>query len=408
MALLELKGITAGYGQNVILRDFNLNVERGEFVSLLGSSGCGKTTTLRLIAGFSEPMQGTISFDGRDYTHVPLHKRNFGFVFQSYALFPHMTVFDNVAFGLKMRKLDKATIERDVMQMLKLVVDTGRNPERVTKIVESPEDYDVVIIGDMFVDQLREAGVLETFDSSKLSNISGIYENARAPMGEGYGPAYTFNRLGIVYDSAFCDVEIKSIADLWNPELAGSIAVPEMTTTSGPLFYYATAAAFGLEPGKDDEAIFAKLAELKPNVVKTWTSANDTINMLNQGEISVAVLLDYSYTTAKNANPDYIWVDPAEGSFSGYNMLNIVKGCENKELAEAFIDYYLSYDVQLAEALDGVDAPVRPDVELTAEQAANFTSGEDMIANLKLPDWNVIAANQANWIASWNAIFSVK
>jgi len=88
----------------------------------------------------------------------------------------------------------------------------------VTKIVESPEDYDVVIIGDMFVDQLREAGVLETFDSSKLSNISGIYENARAPMGEGYGPAYTFNRLGIVYDSAFCDVEIKSIADLWNPE----------------------------------------------------------------------------------------------------------------------------------------------------------------------------------------------
>ena len=68
--------------------------------------------------------------------------------------------------------------------------------------------------------------------------------------------------------------------------------------------------------------------------------------MLNQGEISVAVLLDYSYTTAKNANPDYIWVDPTEGSFSGYNMLNIVKGCENKELAEAFIDFYLSYDVQ--------------------------------------------------------------
>ena len=143
----------------------------------------------------------------------------------------------------------------------KLVVDTGRNPERVTKIVESPKDYDVVIIGDMFVDQLRKAGVLETFDSSKLSNISGIYENARAPMGEGYGPAYTFNRLGIVYDSAFCDVEIKSIADLWNPELAGSIAVPEMTTTSGPLFYYATAAAFGLEhDGKPD--LISELASL--------------------------------------------------------------------------------------------------------------------------------------------------
>ncbi len=122
MALLELKDITAGYGQNIILRDFNLSVERGEFVSLLGSSGCGKTTTLRMIAGFSEPNKGTITFDGKDYTHQPLAiQAQLRFVFQSYALFPHMTVFDNVAFGLKMRKLDKETIRRDVMEMLRLV-----------------------------------------------------------------------------------------------------------------------------------------------------------------------------------------------------------------------------------------------------------------------------------------------
>ncbi len=121
MALLELRNITAGYGQNIILKDFDLSVEKGEFVSLLGSSGCGKTTCLRMIAGFSEPMAGSILFDGKDYTHVPLHKRNFGFVFQSYALFPHLTVFDNVAFGLKMRKLDKAIIRKEVMHMLKVV-----------------------------------------------------------------------------------------------------------------------------------------------------------------------------------------------------------------------------------------------------------------------------------------------
>src|SRR5699024_2105106 len=113
MALLELSNITAGYDKNVILKDFNLSVEKGEFVSLLGSSGCGKTTTLRLIAGFSSPMGGKILFGGKDYTHVPLHKRNFGFVFQSYALFPHMTVFDNVAFGLKMRKIDRETTCRE-------------------------------------------------------------------------------------------------------------------------------------------------------------------------------------------------------------------------------------------------------------------------------------------------------
>ncbi len=121
MALLELKNITAGYDQNIILKDFDLSVEKGEFVSLLGSSGCGKTTCLRMIAGFSEPMAGSIIFNGKDYTKVPLHKRNFGFVFQSYALFPHMTVFDNVAFGLKMRKVDKETIRREVLHMLKVV-----------------------------------------------------------------------------------------------------------------------------------------------------------------------------------------------------------------------------------------------------------------------------------------------
>ena len=289
-----------------------------------------------------------------------------------------------------------------------LVVDSGNNAQRVTKIIESPDDYDVVIIGDMFVKQLMDAGVIDTIDSSKLTNLEALYETARAPMGEEYGPAYTFNRLGIVYDSAYCDVEITSWADLWNADLVDSIAIPDMTATSGPLFYYATAEAFGLTPGTDDEAIFAKLEELKPNVVKTYTSANDTITMLNQGEISVAVLLDYSYTTAKNANPDYVWVDPVEGSFSGYNMLNVIKGTEVKELAEAFIDFYLSYDVQLAEALDGVDSPVRTDVELTEEQAANFTYGEEIVNALRLPDWDVISAHQADWINNWNAIFSVK
>ena len=91
--------------------------------------------------------------------------------------------------------------------------------------------------------------------------------------------------------------------------------------------------------------------------------------MLNQGEIAVAVLLDYSYTTAKGANPDYVWVNPSEGMFGGYNMLNIVTGSKNKELAQLFIDYYLSYDVQYAEAMDGVDSPVRTDVVLDEEHA---------------------------------------
>ncbi|WP_432629906.1 ABC transporter ATP-binding protein [Brotaphodocola sp.] len=121
MALLELQNITAGYDKNIILKDLNFQVEKGELVSLLGSSGCGKTTTLRLIAGFSNPIDGQFIFDGKDYTNVPLNKRNFGFVFQSYALFPHMTVFDNVAFGLRMRKTPEDQIKKEVLEMLETV-----------------------------------------------------------------------------------------------------------------------------------------------------------------------------------------------------------------------------------------------------------------------------------------------
>lgn len=290
----------------------------------------------------------------------------------------------------------------------KLIVEGGKNAERMTKIKETPENYDVVIIGDAFIADLIDDGLVEEIDSSKLSNLDALYDIAKAPFGEKYGPAYTFNRLGIVYDKATCPIEITSWADLWNPELEGLVAIPDITTTSGPLFYYSVAAMEGLTPGQDDEAIFTKLAELKPNVMKTYTSANDTITMLNQGEISAAVLLDFSYTAAKSASEDYVWVDPSEGSYSGFNTINIIKGCQNKELAEAFVDFYISKEVQLAEALDGVDAPVRTDVELTEEQSANFTYGKEMIEGLQIPDWAVINATKADWTNKWNELFSVQ
>ena len=289
-----------------------------------------------------------------------------------------------------------------------LIVEGGKNAERVTKIKENPSAYDVVIIGDSFITDLINEGLIAEIDSSKLTNLDALYDCAKAPFGEQYGPAYTFNRLGIVYDSAFCPIELTSWADLWSPELEGSISIPDITATSGPLFYYATANAFGLTPGEDDDAIFEKLAELKPNIVRTYTSANDTITMLNQGEISAAVLLDYSYTTAQQANPDYVWVDPAEGTYSGFNAINIIEGCENMELAEAFVDFYISYEVQMAEALDGVDSPVRTDVELTEEQAKNFTYGEETINSLLFPDWSVINDNLADWVNRWNELFSVQ
>lgn len=121
MSFVDLKNICVSYdGKTNVLEGLNLEIQEGELVSLLGPSGCGKTTTLRVIAGYIETNSGDLLVDGQNYTKIPVHKRNFGIVFQSYALFPHMTVRDNVAFGLKMRKMDKETIRRKVDEMLEI------------------------------------------------------------------------------------------------------------------------------------------------------------------------------------------------------------------------------------------------------------------------------------------------
>lgn len=126
MSFIELKGIDAGYTKGLpILKNFNLSVEKGELVSLLGPSGCGKTTTLRTIAGFIMAEQGKVVIDGRDYTKLPPNKRNIGLVFQNYALFPHLTVFDNVAYGLRRRKMSAQDISGKVADVLKLVSLSG-------------------------------------------------------------------------------------------------------------------------------------------------------------------------------------------------------------------------------------------------------------------------------------------
>lgn len=119
MSFVELDNIRVSYDQKQnILEELTISMEKGELVSLLGPSGCGKTTTLRVIAGLIEPNEGTFKVDQEELTHVPVHKRNFGMVFQSYALFPHLTIFDNVAFGLKLRKVSKSEIKRRVEEML--------------------------------------------------------------------------------------------------------------------------------------------------------------------------------------------------------------------------------------------------------------------------------------------------
>jgi putative spermidine/putrescine transport system ATP-binding protein len=127
MSFLTLTGVQKTFpGGTVAVEDFNLDAVRGEFVSFLGPSGCGKTTTLRMIAGFEKPTAGTIVVDGTDITYRNPNQRNVGMVFQSYALFPNMSVADNIGFGLKVRKRPKAEITKRVGELLELIHLEGR------------------------------------------------------------------------------------------------------------------------------------------------------------------------------------------------------------------------------------------------------------------------------------------
>jgi putative spermidine/putrescine transport system ATP-binding protein len=121
MAYMELSHVKKGFGSFQAVEDFELSAERGEFVSFLGPSGCGKTTTLRMIAGFERPDSGTITLDGNEITGLPPNKRNVGMVFQAYALFPNMTVANNIGFGMRVKKQPSAAIKKRVGELLDLI-----------------------------------------------------------------------------------------------------------------------------------------------------------------------------------------------------------------------------------------------------------------------------------------------
>ena len=123
--IVEIEGVNKIYGSNHVVRDLNLSIEEGEFLTLLGSSGCGKTTTLRMIAGFEEPTSGTIMVEGERVEEKEPFERNVNTVFQSYALSPHKTIYDNIAYGLKMKKVPKAEIRERVTEMMEMVQLSG-------------------------------------------------------------------------------------------------------------------------------------------------------------------------------------------------------------------------------------------------------------------------------------------
>ena len=130
--LIQFRNIVKEFDGQIVLKGVNLDIYENEFVTLLGPSGCGKTTLLRILGGFLDATEGEVIFDGEEISKVPPHKRELNTVFQKYALFPHMSVYQNIAFGLKIKKMSKDVIEQKVMKMLKLIGLEGFENKNVT------------------------------------------------------------------------------------------------------------------------------------------------------------------------------------------------------------------------------------------------------------------------------------
>ena len=133
-AIIDLKNISVTFGDNQVLKNLNLYIRDKEFITFLGPSGCGKTTTLRIIAGFIEPDEGDVIFEGKKINGVPPHKRQVNTIFQRYALFPHLNVYENVAFGLRIKKVPEKQIKETVEEMLALVNLKGFNKRNINSL----------------------------------------------------------------------------------------------------------------------------------------------------------------------------------------------------------------------------------------------------------------------------------
>ena len=132
--LIEFRNIVKSFDNQVILKGVNLDIYEKEFVTLLGPSGCGKTTLLRILGGFLDADEGSVMFDGEEISQKPPYERELNTVFQKYALFPHLSVYENIAFGLKIKKMSKDVIEQKVMKMLKLIGLEGYENRNITRL----------------------------------------------------------------------------------------------------------------------------------------------------------------------------------------------------------------------------------------------------------------------------------
>lgn len=283
---------------------------------------------------------------------------------------------------------------------VKIVLEIGNNAERLNKIRQGSSNVDLIYLSDYYAQQGIDEGLFEKIDRSKIPNIENIYDIAKAPLGEDYGPAYTIGRLGIAYNPALVSGKVESWSDLW-ASFDNNLAMPAITSTAGPMTVDAASVAAGNAEFNEDQA-FTKLQELDSNVVKYYSQTSDFVNMFGQEEIAGGPIMEMYFKDLQAAVPDAKFAAPSEGAYAVMNTVNVVKGSKNKELAEEFINWHLSKEVQEKSAKAKVDSPVSTEVVLTEGEAQGVTYGADVIEKLRKLDMSFVNQHITEWTDRWN------
>lgn len=286
-------------------------------------------------------------------------------------------------------------------------LEVGNNSTRLNKVkMRQGSTVDVIYLAESYALNAINSGMIAELNRDNIPNIEELYPVAKAPHGEQYGPAYTLVKLGIIYDQNAVDEPIESWFDLWDQSFEDNVSIPDFNTTAGPAMLIMAAEKAGVELAENPDQAFAELEKMKENVVKNYSRSSDVANMFAQGEIAAAPAMDFAFFRVKDAVDGAVWLNPEEGSFANFNTLNIVKGSDNKELAEKFINYAISEEVQTKMAMDKVESPLNMEVELTAAEAEGLTYGADLINSLNTIDWNLINENKEAWLQRWNRMFA--
>lgn len=289
---------------------------------------------------------------------------------------------------------------------VKIVTETGNNSDRFTKLAARKDNpiVDVAYFAGTWAYEAMKQGLIQPYDPAKIPNLAHIIEPAKDPLGGRYAVGYTIQHLGIFYRTDKV-APISSWRDLSRAELKGFLSIPGITTTYGPAIVYMLSKAWGGD-FNNTEVGWQKIAELAPSLVTAYNNSSELNALIIQEEVYAAPYTSFSWGNIKASNLPVAQVIPEEGLVGSFSVASVVNGTKNEDLAHLFIDHLLSYEVQLAEALDLVDSPVHTDVVLPPEIAENLTYGEELISKLHFFDEGETAALQPDWIARWNRIFS--